>query len=62
VNRSTLFRAYKSGKMSATRTDTGQIEDKPRLVAARSLAEQGCSVARKLRGPGGGGSADLSLP
>jgi hypothetical protein len=26
VNRSTLFRAYKSGRMSATRTDTGQIE------------------------------------
>ena len=24
VNRSTLFRAYKSGRMSATRTDTGR--------------------------------------
>ena len=29
VNRSTLFRAYKSGRMSATRTDTGQIEVDP---------------------------------
>jgi hypothetical protein len=29
VNRSTLFRAYKSGRMSATRTETGQIEVDP---------------------------------
>jgi len=29
VNRSTLFRAYKSGRMSATRADTGQIEVDP---------------------------------
>jgi hypothetical protein len=29
VNRSTLFRAYKSGRISATRTDTGQIEVDP---------------------------------
>ena len=29
VNRSTLFRAYKSGRMSAMRTDTGQIEVDP---------------------------------
>ena len=29
VNRSTLFRAYKSGRMSATRTDTGQIAVDP---------------------------------
>jgi len=29
VNRSTLFRAYKSGRMSATRTDSGQIEVDP---------------------------------
>ena len=26
VNRSTIYRAWKSGRMSATRTDTGQIE------------------------------------
>jgi hypothetical protein len=29
VNRSTLFRAYKSGRMSATRTDAGAIEVDP---------------------------------
>jgi hypothetical protein len=29
VNRSTLFRAYKSGRMSATRTDAGAIEVEP---------------------------------
>jgi hypothetical protein len=29
VNRSTLFRAYKSGRMSAARADTGQIEVDP---------------------------------
>jgi hypothetical protein len=29
VNRSTLFRAYKSGRMSATRLETGQIEVDP---------------------------------
>jgi hypothetical protein len=29
VNRSTLFRAYKSGRMSAMRTETGQIEVDP---------------------------------
>ena len=29
VNRSTIFRAYKSGRMSATRTDTGQIVVEP---------------------------------
>jgi hypothetical protein len=29
VNRSTLFRAYKSGRMSAARADTGQIEVAP---------------------------------
>jgi hypothetical protein len=29
VNRSTLFRAYKSGRISATRADTGQIEVDP---------------------------------
>ena len=29
VNRSTIYRAWKSGRMSATRTDTGQIEVDP---------------------------------
>jgi hypothetical protein len=29
VNRSTIFRAYKSGRMSAARADTGQIEVDP---------------------------------
>jgi hypothetical protein len=29
VNRSTLFRAYKSGRMSATRTEAGAIEVDP---------------------------------
>jgi hypothetical protein len=29
VNRSTLFRAYKSGRLSAGRADTGQIEVDP---------------------------------
>ena len=29
VNRSTIYRAFKSGRMSATRTDTGQIEVDP---------------------------------
>jgi hypothetical protein len=29
VNRSTIFRAYKSGRMSAQRTDTGQIVVEP---------------------------------
>jgi hypothetical protein len=29
VNRSTLFRAYKSGRMSAARANTGQIEVDP---------------------------------
>jgi hypothetical protein len=29
VNRSTIYRAYKSGRMSATRLETGQIEVDP---------------------------------
>ena len=29
VNRSTIYRAWKAGKVSATRTDTGQIEIEP---------------------------------
>ncbi len=29
VNRSTIYRAWKSGRLSATRTDTGQIEVDP---------------------------------
>lgn len=29
VNRSTIYRAWKAGRMSATRTDTGQIEVDP---------------------------------
>jgi excisionase family DNA binding protein len=29
VNRSTIYRAWKSGRMSATRTDTGRIEVDP---------------------------------
>jgi hypothetical protein len=29
VNRSTIYRAWKSGRLSATRTDTGQIEIEP---------------------------------
>ncbi len=29
LNRSTIYRAWKSGRMSATRTDTGQIEVDP---------------------------------
>ena len=29
VNRSTIYRAWKAGRMSATRTDTGQIEVEP---------------------------------
>jgi hypothetical protein len=29
VNRSTIFRAWKAGRLSATRTDTGQIEVDP---------------------------------
>jgi excisionase family DNA binding protein len=29
VNRSTIYRAFKSGRMTATRTDTGQIEVDP---------------------------------
>jgi hypothetical protein len=29
VNRSTIYRAFKAGRLSATRTDTGQIEVEP---------------------------------
>jgi hypothetical protein len=29
VNRSTIYRAWKAGRLSATRTDTGQIEVEP---------------------------------
>ena len=29
VNRSTIYRAYKTGRMSATRVETGQIEVDP---------------------------------
>ena len=29
MNRSTIYRAWKSGRLSATRTDTGQIEVDP---------------------------------
>ncbi len=29
VNRSTVYRAWKAGRLSATRTDTGQIEVDP---------------------------------
>ena len=29
VNRSTIYRAWKAGRLSATRTETGQIEVEP---------------------------------
>jgi AcrR family transcriptional regulator len=51
VNRSTIYRAWKSGRMSATRTDTGQIEVDPAElfrvfppVAAQEVSPYGAQV------------------
>jgi predicted site-specific integrase-resolvase len=55
VNRPTLFRAYKSGRMSATRADTGQIEVDPAELfrvfpwLRRSRAHRGiCTSSHRL--------------
>jgi excisionase family DNA binding protein len=47
VNRSTIYRAWKSGRMSATRTDTGQIEvDPAELFRVFSpIAAQGAEIS-----------------
>ena len=46
VNRSTIYRAYKSGRMSATRLETGQIEVDPAELfrVFPPLAPQGASI------------------
>lgn len=47
VNRSTIYRAWKSGRMSATRTDTGQIEVEPAELfrVFPPIAAQGAEIS-----------------
>jgi hypothetical protein len=45
TNRSTLFRAYKSGRMSATRADMRQIEVDPAELFR--VFPPGCAVAER---------------
>jgi hypothetical protein len=47
VNRSTIYRAWKAGRMSATRTDTGQIEVEPAELfrVFPPIAAQGAQIS-----------------
>jgi len=51
VNRSTLFRAYKSGRMSATRTDAGAIEVDAAELFRCFPPQQGAQEAMHQRAP-----------
>ena len=51
VNRSTLFRAYKSGRMSATRTDAGAIEVDAAELFRCFPPQQGAVGAMHQRAP-----------
>jgi len=53
VNRSTLFRAYKSGRMSATRTDAGTIEVDAAELFRCFPPQQGALGAMHQRAPAG---------
>ena len=51
VNRSTLFRAYKSGRMTATRTDAGTIEVDAAELFRCFPPQQGALGAMHQRAP-----------
>src|SRR5260370_25660691 len=64
VNRSTIYRALKAGRLSANRADTGQIEvdppfmgpayPRPHRAAARAMLRTECLADRRERRSGRG--------